>query len=578
VDNKKKTVFFILYIFSIITFFIFLEIILRVTNYGIITEPYIKVKDKEGYFTENSYYINKFHVGFINEAESESRDLFSSKKSENLLRAFVVGGSTAQGFPELSNYSFGKITEVALNNIDLKNKFEIHNISYSAMSSYFVRDTAKKLLKFKPDFLVIYSGHNEYYGTFGIQSGKSHLKKLIYLYLKDFKIFQLILNISGVEKANKIKKTNKSLMETLLRNKFEKNDELDSIVSENFIKNIEYVLKTYKRRNIPVIIINPASNLIDMPPFIGKDDELYKDIIRGYYEAVMDKNIKKIESYYNLYANDDKQNANIVFLNGVSSLILKYDSYIDYFVKAKDMDLAPFRARTNLQNNLRDFYKNNKTKYPNMNYIDLEGEIYDHIGINALSNLLFYDQLHLNFNGNIFLSYLIIAKIFNLYGIEENKYADVIRILDEIKGDRKLIKYTDLNELLLYRSLSSLYKNPPFKDMSIPYRNMVNISENNKIYNDKELLKKIFDNSSNMSYTIVIEYLIDNNMYKEALDYTDSLKFVYPGFYGVYYYIGQIYEKTGEMEKANSFYKEAYVLSGKNKIMTSVLKSKKLMK
>jgi len=50
------------------------------------------------------------------------------------------------------------------------------------MSSYYVKDLAAKLRKYAPDFIVVYSGHNEYYGTIGALTGGNYFTKNLYLF------------------------------------------------------------------------------------------------------------------------------------------------------------------------------------------------------------------------------------------------------------------------------------------------------------------------------------------------------------------------------------------------------------
>jgi len=183
--NKKKIIFNLIYLCGIILFFVIIEIILRLTNFGIDTRLFIeKWIEGERYYVLNKRFINKYFPGNFNKRGLDDRIKFKKKKDLGMVRGFIIGGSTAEGFPYYSNHSFGKMSEVVLKESGILPGLEIYNLGASAMSSYYVYDVAKKLIKYEPDFIVIYSGHNEYYGTLGVLSGKSHFLKRAYLFFK----------------------------------------------------------------------------------------------------------------------------------------------------------------------------------------------------------------------------------------------------------------------------------------------------------------------------------------------------------------------------------------------------------
>jgi len=53
------------------------------------------------------------------------------KKDSRVIRGFLIGESTPEGFPYKPNQSFGKMTEMALNAVQSNRIFQIHNVSYS---------------------------------------------------------------------------------------------------------------------------------------------------------------------------------------------------------------------------------------------------------------------------------------------------------------------------------------------------------------------------------------------------------------------------------------------------------------
>jgi len=568
--KKKNIIFTLIYFFLIIFIILLVEIILRILNYGINTNIFIKAKYIP-YYVENPYFINKYHPGFIKEAYSDERTIFNVKKDKNEIRCFVIGGSTAQGWPYDSNHSFGKISEVFINKLlegpfQKKERVNVYNVSYSAMSSYFIRDAAIKLLKYKPDFLIIYAGHNEYYGTFGYGSRGNYWTKNLYLRLKEFKIFQLLINILKIEKPL-VDKNNKNLMAQLFANKtFEYDEKRDKSIASDFIKNIDYVVKKYNRYKIPVIFVSPISNLISMPPFKGKDDDKYKDLIYNYLSVINKRDKEGILKFYK-ETEGIKDNANILYLRAMSELVLKLKEDKDIllsFINAKDRDLIPFRARNILVDKLRE-YANSK-KYYNFYFIDLEKEYFESAGLMGFTNNYFVDHLHFNFDGQFFLSYFIVKKFFEIHSYRD--FGNLIEAYNsaDIKKLKKFIFFTDLNELYVESTISSLTKKPPYDKMLISYSSPSLISSDNELLKDKELIETLNkERDWKNVFGIVVNYYLDKKEYNKAIEYVNSFIFSYPGKYEGYYKRAQIYELIGEIEQAKEDYKIAYLLSGKKK-------------
>ena len=102
-------------------------------------------------------------------------------KRSNTFRVFVFGGSSTQGFPYNFYYSFAEQLEQRL----LLNTEGVHveviNLGMTAVNSYVIRDLSQRVMEYKPDAVIIYAGHNEYYGSFGAASTQFGFVNNIYL-------------------------------------------------------------------------------------------------------------------------------------------------------------------------------------------------------------------------------------------------------------------------------------------------------------------------------------------------------------------------------------------------------------
>ena len=93
---------------------------------------------------------------------SFNKQEFPLVKSSDELRVFVLGGSSAYGFPWGARRAFSSILERALQ-ASLPER-DVHVVNAAAMSygSHRLRILTHELLEYSPDLLLLYTGHNEF--------------------------------------------------------------------------------------------------------------------------------------------------------------------------------------------------------------------------------------------------------------------------------------------------------------------------------------------------------------------------------------------------------------------------------
>ena len=552
ISNTKKNIFNLFFILFIVVIFILLEVFLRIINFGINTEPFVK-SNNIGNYIDNVYFVNKYYPYTKNIITSEGKNFFTEKKEKDTLRGFVVGGSTAQGFPYFTNQSFSKITEISLKKAG-KN-VEIINLGFSAMSSYYVADVSKKILKYEPDFLVIYSGHNEYYGTISKTTGGNYFTKKMYLFLKEFKLTQLILGFFVKNKTYE-----KSLMQHQFANrKIVKNDKFDSEIATDFIKNIESVVNLYNKKNIPVIIIEPISNLNDMPPFGGENDDLFKDFIKEYANVLKSNNLEEIKAFYQkrLANKDYDKNANIYFLDIFTKVLLKENVDIKEVMETKDLDTIPFRARNILVEKLRNFGTSNK--YKNLHYLNLFDALFKEYGINIFSQNIFIDHLHFNMNGQMLVAKNLskeIAKVFNIQNISP---------IDEYFATKETV-YQSIYFLDLYKTyidlrISDLVSAPPYSEMILPFKKPT--FEDSEILKIESITKSSYENFNEL-FNVLLDYYMKNSNYDMLSQYLLAYSFINPADYHGFLNLGRFYKMIDKNQICFNYYLVSYLLSDRN--------------
>jgi tetratricopeptide (TPR) repeat protein len=278
-DGKKLLLFKWLSILVPFLFLILMEIILRIFSYGHNTDLFVKYPPNENYLVMNYYASDKFFPDTL-DATKGNQEIFAINKAHNTFRIFVLGESTTLGFPFRPNGSFHRWLQYRLMHMYPDKNFEVINISLTAVNSYTVLDFGKQLAQYQPDAILIYTGHNEYYGALGVGSttyvGSNRFLLQTLVKLRELKVVQLFNNfikkVAGVF-AKKPTGDRQSLMQDMAARQHIKYGSADYQSGINqFDENMTELCRTLNDEKIPVFLSNVVSNEKDLSPFISEGD------------------------------------------------------------------------------------------------------------------------------------------------------------------------------------------------------------------------------------------------------------------------------------------------------------------
>jgi len=294
--NKNKRTPFYFYIILIglpILFFILLELGLRIFGYGFNYEQWDKATEDKLMLNQE---IAKRYFYDIQRIPFSNQDVFDAEKKSNAFRVFVLGGSSAAGYPFSPLGSFSRYIRDRLTILYPSSKIEVVNISMTAINSYTIRDLFPGVLEQKPDLVLIYAGHNEYYGALGVGSmeslGTSREMVNLLLYLNRFKTVELLRNtIQWMMKlfSGNDERPNETLMSRMAKDQYISfgTDTYNDGISQ-FEGNMRDVLDMAKDKNVPVILATLASNIKDQPPFVSIKTENYPSADKIYNQATQE--------------------------------------------------------------------------------------------------------------------------------------------------------------------------------------------------------------------------------------------------------------------------------------------------
>lgn len=202
---------------------------------------------------------------------------FRAGKPDEGFRVVVQGASSAAGFPYGLGASLAGALEQRLRRTWPEREIEVLQTAMAAVNSYALVDFARDILAERPDAIVIYIGHNEYLGILGVGStmriASAPWVTRAFLAVRELRLFQLLQALSPAvtRPAGEAVGEDATLMARVAG---EHSIPLDSTLFRRglaqFEHNLEVLLETYRRADVPVFIGTIASNERDQPPFAGK--------------------------------------------------------------------------------------------------------------------------------------------------------------------------------------------------------------------------------------------------------------------------------------------------------------------
>ena len=260
-----------------IVFLSLVEILLSVAGYGYNTDLFIKDPDDSSCMVMNRTASYKFFSDTAN-ATKGNRERFKVVKGGRTFRIFVLGESTTAGYPYMHNGSFHRWLQYRLMHTFPDRNFELINVALTAVNSYTVLDFGKQVLAYQPDAVLIYAGHNEYYGALGIGSTShisgSRLWILTVLKLRQLRFVQLmenglhgllhLFNGKNIDTRDNLMKRMAAAQEIGYASPAYQQG------VDQFDKNMNEVCSLFSAAHIPVFLSTVVSNEKDLKPFISK--------------------------------------------------------------------------------------------------------------------------------------------------------------------------------------------------------------------------------------------------------------------------------------------------------------------
>ncbi len=282
INLARARVFYLIALSLPVLFFLFLEIGLRLFDYGGNLDLFMDASGDYAQYRVCNPNMGARYFFMQSTIPDPPNDAFLKIKPANGYRIFVMGESTTAGYPYGNNVMFSRFLHKRLADTFPDKHIEVVNVATSAVNSYTVLDRLDEVLAEKPDAILIYLGHNEFYGALGVASNESlgKIRGVVKLYLKleHLKIFLLLRDgigklrnwISRVFYGGSVSEPSGTLMERMVAEQtVPYGSDLYQLGKRQFDGNLRDILQKAQQAHVPVMLSEVVSNLRDQKPFIG---------------------------------------------------------------------------------------------------------------------------------------------------------------------------------------------------------------------------------------------------------------------------------------------------------------------
>ena len=411
----KQWVFRVLAVLLGLSPFMFLEATLRWIDWqptGRLSDPFLDFQTVGPLFVADNH--NQNMVTAANRLEFFQAESFAIQRQPNDFRIVCIGGSTVQGRPYGIETSFTTWLELSLQAMDSSRDWDVINCGGVSYASYRLVSIAKEMLRYQPDLIVLYTGHNEFLEdrSFFVAKQAPGMVSHAFGQLNRLKSFQWlrqgIVDQPNPDGAEKGRPTLTSEVDALLDyqgglENYHRDAEWRRGMIQHFEFNLRRIIDLANRAQVPIVLVDPPMNLRDCPPFKNQstdglaEHELAKvqQLVSRASQVVDGQPMRAIELLEQAVAIDPRHAGNHFQLATLYAQQTRYDDAKHHFQVALDEDVCPLRIIQPLSQVIQIVAANTNTPL-----VQARTE-FEHLSDGAIpGNNLLCDHVHPSFLGH----------------------------------------------------------------------------------------------------------------------------------------------------------------------------------
>jgi lysophospholipase L1-like esterase len=278
---------------------------------------------------------------------------FSIPKPPNTVRVMLAGASAIKGYPQPMGLANSAFLQEMLSDVWPDRSVEVLNLGTTAVATFPVLDMLTQMLAYEPDVVIVYAGHNEFFGAYGVgsaQTGGNTPSSIRFAHWRNG--LGLVKGLSRVF-APRSDSTGKALMEAMVgQANIAPGSPLREAAARNAGYHVGQMIERCQSAGVPIMICTLPSNEKDLSPVgevdvshLGTTDhsKLRQLVADGESKMVSDpaSSIESLTAALEIYPD----NARVHYLLGKAHLKAGDNtSAATHFRNAIDCDTMPWRA------------------------------------------------------------------------------------------------------------------------------------------------------------------------------------------------------------------------------------------
>jgi len=209
--------------------------------------------------------------GVLDRAGTSEQYTFVDPKPTNTVRVMLVGESAIQGYPEPRHLGASAFLQLMLQDAWPERRVEVIDLGTTAIASFPVLGITTEALDYEPDLIVVYTGHNEFFGTYGVASvgraGSRPWMLSVNRWLRSLASVQALWKIRSSQDSGQ----DRTLMEEMMERAYIGPGDWRRNAAANMLyHNVTQLIRRCQARGVSVLICAPPTNERDLAP-VGLD-------------------------------------------------------------------------------------------------------------------------------------------------------------------------------------------------------------------------------------------------------------------------------------------------------------------
>jgi tetratricopeptide (TPR) repeat protein len=422
-NRRKLWCFRLLVVFGVpLALLVAVEMILRLVGFGYPTGFLLRSSSGDQKFLVQN---NQFGWRFFGAAMARipAPIYISQVKSSNTVRIIVFGESAALGDPQ-PRFGLPRMLQAMLELRYPGTHFEVVNAAMVAINSNVILPIARDCAAADADIWVVYMGNNEVVGPFGAGTvfGRQAPPLPVIrasVALKTMRLGQLMDTLRSEIQKPPPDKSEWGGMKMFLNQQVRADDPRMGAVYDHFSKNLSDIIRVGRQSGAKILVSTVAVNLKDCAPFgsehrhdLTEADKWEQFYQNGVAAQTVGKNDEAV-GWFREAGHLDDTFADLHFRQGTCALALgDIAGAQEQFAIARDQDTLRFRCDRRLNDLIRQAVSN----YSDQQVLlaDAEHAFAAESPDGLPGDSLFYEHVHLTFDGNYLLARTLASQLENL--------------------------------------------------------------------------------------------------------------------------------------------------------------------